>query len=82
MLTRRLLASVAVLGLFGLAACNGDDVEDADMIMQDTIMQPDTQTVEVPVETTDTALVRTRVEVDTAVDVDTVDVEGRDTIRR
>lgn len=73
MLTRRLVATLSVFGVVGLAACGGDDVEDADMIMQDTIMQQDVEMVEVPVETTDTSLVRTQVEIDTMVDVDTLD---------
>jgi hypothetical protein len=73
MLTRRLMAGLAMIGFAGLAACNADEADDADMIMQDTIVQEDIETVEVPVETTDTAVVRTEVSVDTAIDVDTLD---------
>lgn len=73
MLTRRLVATLAVFGIVGLAACGGDDVDDPDMMMQDTIMQTDIEEVEVPVQTTDTSVVRTEVEIDTMVDVDTID---------
>lgn len=77
MLTRRLVASLAVCGTMGLAACAGDDVDDDAMIMEDTIMQQDVEQVEVPVQTTDTAVVRTEIDVDTAIDVDTIDdVDG------
>lgn len=72
MLTRRLVATLSVFGVMGLAACGGDDVDDADMIMQDTILQDDVEMVEVPMETTDTAVVRTEIEIDTAIDVDTM----------
>lgn len=72
MLTRRLVAALAVVGTVGLAACDGGDADDADVIMQDTIMQTDIEQVEVPVQTTDTAVVRTEIDVDT--DVDTMDV--------
>lgn len=73
MLTRRLMAGLAMFGFAGLAACADDGADDADMIMQDTITQQDIETVEVPVQTTDTAVVRTEVSVDTAIDVDTID---------
>lgn len=72
MLTRRLVATLSVFGVMGLAACGGDDVEDADIMTQDTIMQQDVEMVEVPVETTDTAVVQTEISVDTAIDVDTI----------
>lgn len=74
MLTRRLVAALAVVGTAGLAACDGGDTDDADVIMQDTIMQRGVEQVEVPVRTTDTAVVRTEMSVDTAIDVDTMDV--------
>jgi hypothetical protein len=73
MLTRRLMASLAVCGLVGLAACAGDDVDDDAVITEDTIMQRDIEEIEVPVEVTDTAVVRTEIDVDTAIDVDTID---------
>lgn len=73
MLTRRLMATMTVCGMIGLAACADDDVDDDAMILEDTIMQPDTERVQIPIETTDTSLVRTRVDVDTAVEVDTID---------
>lgn len=73
MFTRRLMAVLAMFGFVGLAACDGGGTDDADIIMEDTILQRDVETVEVPVETTDTARVRTEVDIDTAVDVDTID---------
>lgn len=74
MLTRRFMAVLAMFGFAGLAACDaGDGGDGADVIMQDTIMQQDIETVEVPVETTDTSVVRTEVDIDTAIDVDTID---------
>lgn len=73
MLTRRLVASLAIVGTMGLAACGGDAAEDDAMIMEDTITQQGVERVEVPVQTTDTAVVRTEVDIDTAVDVDTMD---------
>ena len=73
MLTRRLVASLAICGTIGLAACADDAAEDDAMIMEDTIMQQDVEQVEVPVQTTDTAVVRTEVDIDTAIDVDTMD---------
>lgn len=73
MLTRRLMTSVCVGGMIGLAACADEGVDDDAMIMEDTIMQPDTQQVRVPVETTDTSLIRTEIDIDTAIDVDTID---------
>lgn len=73
MLTRRLVASLAIVGMMGLAACGGDAAEDDAMIMEDTITQQGVERVEVPVQTTDTAVVRTEVDIDTAIDVDTMD---------
>lgn len=73
MLTRRLMTSVCVGGIIGLAGCADEGVDDDAMIIEDTIMRPDTQQVRIPVETTDTSLIRTEVDIDTAVDVDTID---------
>lgn len=73
MLTRRLVASLAISGTIGLAACGGDAAEDDAMIMEDTITQQGVERVEVPVQTTDTAVVRTEIDIDTAIDVDTMD---------
>lgn len=73
MLTRRLVASLAICGTIGLAACADDGVDDDTMIMEDTITQQDIERVEVPVQTTDTAVVRTEIDIDTAIDVDTMD---------
>lgn len=75
MRTKGMITAMAIFGTLGLAACGGDDVDDADVIMQDTIMERDVETVEMPVETMDTSVVRTEVEVDTTVDVDTMDMD-------
>ena len=72
MLTRRLVASLAICGTIGLAACADDGVDDDTMILEDTITQQDVEQVEVPVMTTDTAVVQTEVDIDTAIDVDTI----------
>lgn len=75
MRTKRMMTAMAMFGVLGLAACGGEEADDADMIMQDTIMERDVETVEMPVETMDTSVVRTEVDVDTTVDVDTMDMD-------
>lgn len=74
MIMKRMVALSTVF-IAALAGCGGDgDVgDDADIIMQDTVVQTDVETVEVPVQTTDTAVVRTEVQVDTTVETDTID---------
>lgn len=73
MLRQRLIATLSVLALSGLAACGGgEEVENADAVLTDTITQQGVEMVEVPVQTTDTAVVQTEISVDTAVDVDTI----------
>ncbi len=61
-------------GLFilGLAACGGDRVEGDAEVSREVITQPDTQMVEVQVPVVDTAVVERRVDIDTAVAVDTI----------
>lgn len=75
MIMKRMAALSTMLIAATLAACGGDDEvgDDADIIMQDTVMQTEMETVEVPVQTTDTAVVRTEVQVDTTVDTDTIE---------
>lgn len=72
MLKKSVVSILSVLAVAGLAACGGGDAEDEGTMTQDTITTQETEMVEVPVQTTDTAVVQTRVDVDTAVDVDTI----------
>jgi hypothetical protein len=75
MLMKRMVALSTVFTVAALAACVADDDtgDDADIIMQDTVVRTDVETVEVPVQTTDTAVVRTEVQVDTTVETDTIE---------
>lgn len=72
MLKKKAVSLLSLLAVAGLAACGGDDVDTADEVLTDTITTQDTEMVEVPVQTTDTAVVQTEISVDTAVDVDTI----------
>ena len=69
MLKNRLFSTLALGALVGFAACGGaeEDVENADVIMQDTLI------------TTDTAVATTQIQIDTAVSTDTTQV-GTDTV--
>ncbi|HET7322171.1 MAG TPA: hypothetical protein VFI96_06725 [Longimicrobiaceae bacterium] len=75
MLRNRLLGAVAVAGLIGLTACAGDETpaDDADVVAADTMIEPDTTTVEVPVTVPDTTVAVTTVDTST----DTVDIGPR-----
>lgn len=76
MLKNRLLTALAVLGLFGFAACGGAE-EEPTLETQEVITQPGTETVEVQVPTVDTSVVRTEVDIDTDVDtIENPDLEG------
>lgn len=80
MLKKHLIAGLAMFALVGLTACGGEE-DVADYETEEVITEPDTEMVEVPMETTDTAVVETEVDVDA--DVDTVDIDDaeiRDTI--
>lgn len=69
---KRISAFFAVVGMLGFAACGGGDEDVADLETQEVITEPDTQMVEVPVPTQDTAIVETEIDIDA--DVDTIDV--------
>ncbi|MEX2571247.1 MAG: hypothetical protein WD737_08055 [Gemmatimonadota bacterium] len=71
MQANRTSALLAAFALLGLAACGGDD-DVADFETQEVITPTDTETVEMPVITEDTAVVETEIDIDA--DVDTVDV--------
>jgi hypothetical protein len=74
MLKSRLFSVVAVGAMVGFAACGTDDTRDADIVTQDTILQQGTETREVQVQTTDTAVVQTEITIDTTIRQDTFDV--------
>jgi hypothetical protein len=69
MIKNRLMPALAVFALVGFAACSKSDSGSADVVTQDTITQPGTETVTVP--NADTAVVTTQMSVDTSVSVDT-----------
>lgn len=82
MSNNRLRLGFTVLALVGFAACGGEDEEAPDAVLMDTVTQPGTATVQVPV--TDTAIIQREISIDTTVRTDTTVREGqpRDTIRR
>ena len=73
MLKNRIGTAFAFAAMVGLAACGGEE-EGADVVTEEVVTTPEMETVEVPVMTQDTAVVRTEMDVD--VDTDTVDVGG------
>jgi hypothetical protein len=73
MLKSRLAGTLAIVAFAGMAACADDGVDDDSIIMEDTITTTDTEMMEVPVQVTDTAVVQTEIEIDTMIDVDTID---------
>ena len=72
MLKKTAISMLSVLAVAGLAACGGGEEESPDSVTQDTVTTQETEMVEVPVQTTDTAVVQTEVSVDTSVSVDTI----------
>ena len=74
-MNRTILSTSGVLLLLGLAACGGDEVEDDAAVSREVITEQGTETVEVEMQvpTVDTAIVERRVDIDTAVSVDTIE---------
>ncbi len=73
MLKNRVFPVLAMFSLVGFAACGGEAEVEPDAVVTDTLVTPETRTVEVPVTVPDTAVVTRDVDVDT----DTVDVPPR-----
>ena len=78
----RLKVGLAVLALAAFAACGDAEQEAPDAVLVDTLTQPGTATVQVPV--TDTAIVQQEIMIDTTISTDTTIREGEvtDTIGR
>ena len=73
MLKSRLAGALAIMAFAGMAACGDADLDDDSIIMEDTITTTDTEMMDVPVEVTDTMIERTEIDIDTMIDVDTID---------
>lgn len=74
-MNRTILSTTGVLVLLGLAACGGSDVDDDAEVSREVITEQGTETVEVEMQvpTVDTMVVERRVDIDTAVSVDTIE---------